>query len=155
MPFTGQRNRLAGPFVGSQPFIFSGRSSLAEITAIPRGLLNPDQLRVADELEKKQRAKEGHATLRQKASLPQQFRADTISTHTSYSNNNEDVQMIGESKVRSHAAREQDLEKRAQLLLEKERRAAENARDEEQERQKAHDETIRRYEETHGQPLLA
>ena len=62
--------------------------------------------------------------------------------------------MIGESKVRSHAAREQDLEKRAQLLLEKERRAAENARDEEQERQKAHDETIRRYEETHGQPLL-
>ena len=87
--------------------------------------------------------------------MPQQFRADTILTHTSYSNNNEDVQMIGESKVQSHAAREQDSKKRAQLLLEKERRAAENARDEEQERQRAHDETIRRYEETHGQPLLA
>jgi hypothetical protein len=146
---------LAGPFVGSQPFIFSGRSSLTEITAIPRGLLNPDQLRVADEIAKTQRAKEGHATLRQKASFPLQFPADTILPHTSYSNNNEDVQMIGESNVQSHAAREQDSKKRAQLLLEKERRAAENARDEEQERRKAHDETIQRYEETHGQPLLA
>ena len=81
-------------------------------------------------------------TLRQKASDP--------------FNNNEDVQMIGESKVQSHAAREQDLhEKRAQLLLEKEKSAAENARIEEEESQKEHDEKIRRYEETHGQPLLA